>query len=75
MFKRLNTGGEILSEQEIRNCTIRLLNDKFNNFIISLSNNQDFQQCIQSISEQQRLRLYDQEPVEILYLQEYRERV
>jgi len=25
MFKRLNTGGETLSEQEIRNCTVRLL--------------------------------------------------
>src|SRR6516165_2436403 len=25
MFKRLNTGGELLSDQEVRNCTIRLL--------------------------------------------------
>ena len=24
MFKRLNTGGELLSAQEIRNCTVRL---------------------------------------------------
>jgi uncharacterized protein with ParB-like and HNH nuclease domain len=63
MFKRLNTGGEILSDQEIRNCTIRLLDDKFNAFIISLSNNQDFVQCVQNISEQQRLQLFDQELV------------
>ena len=35
MFKRLNTGGEKLSEQEIRNSTIRLLDNKFNDFIIN----------------------------------------
>jgi hypothetical protein len=25
MFKRLNTGGEVLSDQQLRNCTIRML--------------------------------------------------
>src|ERR1700686_455173 len=30
MFKRLNTGGEPLSSQEVRNCTIRLLGSRFN---------------------------------------------
>ncbi len=63
MFKRLNTGGETLSEQEIRNCTIRLLDEKFNSFIIELSRNEDFQQCIEFVSEQQRLQLFDQELV------------
>jgi hypothetical protein len=29
MFKRLNTGGELLSDQEVRNCTIRLLDSVF----------------------------------------------
>lgn len=50
MFKRLNTGGEMLSHQEIRNCTIRLLSPQFNDFIIKLSNNTDFQKCIENIS-------------------------
>jgi hypothetical protein len=63
MFKRLNTGGETLSEQEIRNCTIRLLDEKFNSFLIELSRNDDFRQCIEYISEQQRFQLYDQELV------------
>lgn len=43
MFKRLNSGGEILSEQEIRNCTIRILNPEINNFIISMSLEKCFQ--------------------------------
>jgi hypothetical protein len=63
MFKRLNTGGEILSDQEIRNCTIRLLDDKFNAFIADLSGNEDFKQCVQDISEPQRFQLFDQELV------------
>lgn len=42
MFKRLNSGGEILSEQEIRNCTIRILNPKINDFIINMSNDVNF---------------------------------
>ena len=33
MFKRLNTGGELLSAQEIRNCTIRLLGSKGIDFL------------------------------------------
>ncbi|MFG3600277.1 DUF262 domain-containing protein [Micromonospora chersina] len=61
MFKRLNTGGEILSEQEVRNATIRLLSTGFNNFIIDLSKNPDFNACIDIISENQRLRRFDQE--------------
>jgi hypothetical protein len=32
VFKRLNTGGSLLSDQEIRNCTIRLLDNTFNSF-------------------------------------------
>src|SRR5260221_8640560 len=48
VFKRLNTGGELLSEQEIRNCTIRLLDNTFNDFIIELAENSDFRECISS---------------------------
>ena len=42
MFKRLNKGGSILSEQEIRNCTIRLLDNTVNKFLIDCSKNEDF---------------------------------
>lgn len=63
MFKRLNTGGEMLSHQEIRNCTIRLLSPQFNDFIIKLSNNSDFQKCIENISITKKMAKYDQELV------------
>jgi hypothetical protein len=45
MFKRLNTGGELLSDQEVRNCTIRLLDSRFPDFIIRMSNNDAFREC------------------------------
>jgi hypothetical protein len=46
LFKRLNTGGEILSKQEIRNCTIRLLDSRFIDFIAECARNRDFIDCI-----------------------------
>lgn len=63
MFKRLNSGGEILSEQEIRNCTIRILNQEINNFIIDLSKNNNFQNTISNISEEQINMKKDEELV------------
>lgn len=63
MFKRLNTGGEILSEQQIRNCTIRLLNSRFNDFIIRLSRVESFRKCTESLTMQRRLEAFDQELV------------
>ncbi|WP_225401427.1 DUF262 domain-containing protein [[Mycobacterium] zoologicum] len=63
MFKRLNTGGEILSEQEVRNATIRLLSSDFNNFVIELSGNSEFKHSINIISDAQRKRKFDQELV------------
>lgn len=53
MFKRLNSGGEILSEQEIRNCTIRILNPDINDFMIKLSENSDFINTICNISQEE----------------------
>ena len=57
MFKRLNTGGLLLSAQEIRNSTIRLLDEKFIDFIQKLKNKNAFRQTIgavlnESVSEQ-----------------------
>lgn len=46
MFKRLNTGGELLSDQEVRNCTIRLLGNEFNEFIGKCSNFEFFKNSI-----------------------------
>lgn len=63
MFKRLNTGGETLSEQEIRNCTIRLLNNRFNNFLIDLSKDCNYVSCINHLSDEKRMEKYDQELV------------
>jgi len=63
MFKRLNTGGENLSDQEIRNCVIRLLDNTFNEHIIEISQHSDFVECISNISDEQRKQRYDQELV------------
>jgi uncharacterized protein with ParB-like and HNH nuclease domain len=52
MFKRLNTGGEKLSPQEIRNCTIHLLSDNFNNLLKDLSSNEDFIKCIRHLGKE-----------------------
>jgi hypothetical protein len=39
LFNRLNTGGSTATEQEIRNCIFRGTNDKFNNFLKDLAQN------------------------------------
>ncbi len=54
MFKRLNTGGENLKPQEIRNSTIKLLNDDFNQFIVKMSNVDSFKNCISNISSEKK---------------------
>jgi Protein of unknown function DUF262 len=63
MFKRLNTGGALLSDQQVRNCTIRLLDPTFNDFIIELSKTENFQTCIETLTEERRLAAFDQELV------------
>jgi hypothetical protein len=63
MFKRLNTGGEPLSAQEIRNCTIRLLGSSFNDFITKLAREEDFRTCIRPMTEDKRMKMVDVELV------------
>ena len=64
MFKRLNTGGARLTDQQLRNCTIRLLDPTFNDFIIKLADdNQNFKTCTSTISEEQTYGAYDKELV------------
>ena len=63
MFKRLNTGGETLSNQEVRNCTIRLLDDTFNSFISEMSQYADFLNCVANLTEDKFDQKYDIELV------------
>jgi Protein of unknown function DUF262 len=63
MFKRLNTGGEPLSDQEVRNCSIRLLGRKFNDFIIHLKADDRFQDCIDDVTDEYRARMGEAELV------------
>lgn len=61
MFKRLNTGGLSLSAQEVRNATIRLLSNEFNEFLVELADNEDFKYCTDNLPEAGRRRRLDQE--------------
>lgn len=63
MFKRLNTGGNTLSEQQIRNCSIRMLSSEFPEFIIGLSKMDDFGICTGGLTEAKTLSAYDEELV------------
>jgi hypothetical protein len=63
MFKRLNTGGVLLTEQQIRNCTIRLLDPRFNNFLIELSQKESFSHCVEALTDEAKLGAADQELV------------
>ena len=56
MFKRLNTGGTLLSSQEIRNCSARMAGDKgieFYEFLIACSKNTHFSACIEALPERE----------------------
>jgi hypothetical protein len=61
MFKRLNTGGELLSPQEIRNCTIRLLDNTFNDFLKRIVKEPDFETCMAQLTEEKRDQMYLEE--------------
>jgi hypothetical protein len=63
MFKRLNNGGEVLTDQQLRNCTIRLLNPRFNDFVIALSRDEAFKATTEPLTEESRLGAFDQELV------------
>lgn len=54
MFKRLNTGGMDLSEQEIRNCQARMAGEegaRFYNFLTRCSELPSFVECVSSLSD------------------------
>ncbi len=61
MFKRLNTGGELLSRQEVRNCTIRLLDDRFVEFLKELAKDEDYVKCMSQLTVEKREKMYMEE--------------
>lgn len=66
MFKRLNTGGTLLSSQEIRNCSARMVGDQgieFYEFLIECSKNTHFSTCIESLPEREIEQKRDEELV------------
>lgn len=62
LFNRLNTGGVLLSNQEIRNCIFRMYDNTFNAFLKKLSDNELFRKYV-SISESDKESMYYQELV------------
>jgi len=66
MFKRLNTGGEALSAQEIRNCQARMQGNegaKFYEFIRNCAGGSEFKKCTEPMAENVREKLGDEELV------------
>lgn len=62
LFQRLNTNGSSLSEQEIRNCLLLMVNKDFYSFIEELSKDKNFLNTI-SITEKSLKESYDKELV------------
>jgi len=54
LFKRLNTGGSLLTNQEIRNCIFRGVSPDFTNQINNLAMNQDFIEIIKPTKKQKQ---------------------
>lgn len=66
MFKRLNTGGAILSPQEIRNCSARMVEEhgvRFYSFLQQRSLYPAYVNCIEPLSEQEREKKGEEELV------------
>ena len=62
LFNRLNTGGERLSEQEIRNCIFRTYDNTFNQFIQQLSKKEYYMDII-SLRKEDKEKMLAQELV------------
>ncbi len=61
LFQRLNTGGSLLSDQEVRNCLMIMTNKDFYEYIISLDSVESYHNCLpisdRRTDEQYRLEL------------------
>lgn len=60
LFQRLNTGGSIATDQEIRNCLLIMSNRDMYQWLRELSKNNSFQACI-SLSDKAQQEQYDLE--------------
>jgi len=66
MFQRLNTGGEKLEAQEIRNCSARMVGDRgiqFYSFLSEKASSDNFKKCISSLSSELKDKKGDEELV------------
>jgi len=61
LFQRLNTWWSQLSWQEVRSCIMIMENKKLFDFIEEISKNEDFSNCISSISDEDLEKQYDKE--------------
>lgn len=57
MFKRLNSGGALLSKQELRNSNIRMIDEKFINFINELATSEDFVELTRYMTESDKQQM------------------
>ena len=62
LFQRLNTGGSTLSDQELRNCILIMINPDFYHWILDLRQIDEFQSCI-SLTDRAVVEQYDLELV------------
>ena len=62
LFQRLNTGGSLLSPQELRNVLMIMINPEFYQWISELGGNEHFQSCI-ALSDRAKLEQYHLELV------------
>lgn len=60
LFQRINTGGSQLTDQEVRNCLIIMLDVSFYDWLEELRKDENFQSCI-PLTEKQYLEQYDME--------------
>jgi len=66
MFKRLNTGGSDLSEQEIRNCTARMIGEngvQFYDFLSNCAKHESFKICVSTLPDSGKDERGDEELV------------
>lgn len=73
MFKRLNTGGEKLEPQEIRNCNIRILDDKFADFLKKITQDENFQGTVKTTDEKMKSAYLEELALRFFAYKNYRE--